>query len=439
MKKIFSGLLIPALFLNFNFAEAKTTLEDIAACPEKAGGVYYAYPTKSSLNTAPPKGYQPFYISHYGRHGSRYLISDKDYQRVLDRLNHAKEHNALTPLGENVLTRMDTVWHEARGRGGELSPLGNRQHHDIAQRMYKAFPQVFAGKPEITAKSTTVMRCAHSMFAFVEGLKELNPSLVIPRESGTRAMIYLNYHSPESGKYNGDKGEWYQDWRKFRNEMTQPDRLMTSLFSDSTYVRRWVDPVETMWDLYWVAVDMQNMETPISFFDLFTPEELYNLWQVFNFNFYACNSSYPPAMGTHVDNAKNLLNDIIVKADSAIANNSNGATLRFGHDGNIIPLTALLQLDSCYSNQSNPYLLAEDYADYKISPMASNLQIVFFKNPKKPKDILVKFMLNERETSIPLPTDNYPFYKWTDVRKYLEDIYRTPYAEIQKRQQNEAQ
>ena len=71
--------------------------------------------------------------------------------------------------------------------------------------------------------------------------------------------------------------------------------------------------------------------------------------------------------------------------------------------------------------------------------MASNLQIVFFKNSKKPEDILVKFMLNERETSIPVPTDKFPFYKWTDVRNYLEDIYRTPYAEIQKRQQNKAQ
>lgn len=420
---------------------AQTTVSDIAATPGKAGGVYYAYPQTSAENTPAPKGYKPFYISHYGRHGSRYLISDKDYVRVIDRLRDARDHGALTPLGKNVLSRLDTVWLEAKGRGGELSPLGARQHHDIAQRMYRNYTQAFAGEPEISAASTTVMRCAHSMFAFVEGLKELNPSLVIPRESGERNMYFLNYHSPESGKYNGHEGDWYQDWRKFRTEMTQPYRLINSLFSDSTYIRRRVDPVETMWDLYWVAVDMQNMETPISFFDLFTPEELYNLWQVFNFNFYACNSSYPPAKGTHVDNAKNLLDNILTKADEYIAEGKNGATLRFGHDGNIIPLTALMQLDSCWSNQSDPYLLATDYADYRISPMGANLQMVFFKKDSKngkntrgkdaDNDVLVKFLLNEKEIAIPVTTDIFPYYHWNDVRDFYRNTLATPFAEIQ--------
>ncbi len=408
---------------------AQTTINDIESTPGKAGGVYYAYPGPPSVQTQAPKGYKPFYISHYGRHGSRYLISDKDYLRIIERLRDAKEHNALTPLGENVLSRLDTVWLEANGRGGELSPLGARQHHDIACRMYKANQSVFEGLPEITAKSTTVMRCAHSMFAFIEGLKELNPKLFIPRESGYRAMNYLNYHSPESGKYSGTDGDWYQDWRKFRYEMTQPDRLMASLFSDSTYIRRRVDPVETMWDLYWVAVDMQNMETPITFFDIFTSDELYRLWQVFNFNFYACNSSYPLANGTHVDNAKNLLANILETADEYIVQRKNGATLRFGHDGNIIPLAALMQLDSCYSDQIDPYKLASDYADYKISPMGANLQMIFYRDNKN--DILVKILLNETEKHIPVTTDNFPYYRWEDVRKFYRQVLATPYAEIQ--------
>ena len=38
---------------------------------ERQGGIYYAYPvTKTELAEA-PAGYEPFYISHYGRHGSR--------------------------------------------------------------------------------------------------------------------------------------------------------------------------------------------------------------------------------------------------------------------------------------------------------------------------------------------------------------------------------
>lgn len=406
---------------------AQTSLQEIAATPEKAGGVYYAYPVTESANTPAPKGYKPFYVSHYGRHGSRYLISDNDYTSVINRLRDADNHHALTPYGQNVLARLDTVWLEAQGRGGELTPLGARQHHDIAQRMYKAYPEAFAGKPTLTAASTVIMRCAHSMFAFVEGLKELNPSLVVPLESCQRNMDYLNYHSAESGKYSCHDGAWYQDYRKFRNEKTNPERLMGTLFCDSLYVRRFVDPQELMTGLYWITVDMQNMETPISFMDMWTPQELFDLWQIYNFNFYACNSSYPLADGQHVDNAKNLLANIVETADQYIADGKNGATLRFGHDGNIIPLTALLQFPNCDSQEANPYKLHEVYSNFNISPMASNVQIVFFKN--KNNDVIVKFMLNEREVAIPCHTDNFPFYRWQDARAALQKILDTPCRE----------
>ncbi len=406
-------------FLAFG-AFAQTSLQEIIETPEKAGGVYYAYPVTESANTPAPKGYKPFYISHYGRHGSRYLINDRDYTVVIERLRDAAEHGALTPLGLDVLARLDSVWLEAEGRGGELSPLGNRQHRAIAARMYDAFPEVFADGARMSAASTVVMRCAHSMFSFIESLKEKNPKLEIPRESGNRNMYYLNYHSPESGPLSSREGPWYQTWKRFRAEQTKPERLMESIFSDSAYVKTWVDPVELMWQLYWVTVDMQNMETPISFIDIFTPDELYGLWQVFNFNFFACNSSYAPAQGHFTANAKDLVRDIIRNADDYIAKGDHGATLRFGHDGNIIPLTALLRLENCYTDETDPAKLASVWSDFKISPMASNLQIVFFKN--KAGNVIAKIMLNEREIAIPVHTDTFPFYPWETLREHLSKV-----------------
>ena len=77
--KIFSVLLLlPALAFAQDAAK-----EDILNDLNKAGGVYYAYPVTTVEQTATPKGYEPFYISHYGRHGSRYLIADNDYYWVL--------------------------------------------------------------------------------------------------------------------------------------------------------------------------------------------------------------------------------------------------------------------------------------------------------------------------------------------------------------------
>ena len=35
-------------------------------------------------------------------------------------------------------------------------------------------------------------------------------------------------------------------------------------------------------------------------------------------------------------------------------------------------------------------------------------------------DILVKFLLNENETSIPIKTDCAPYYHWSDVKRFWE-------------------
>jgi hypothetical protein len=59
--------------------------------------------------------------------------------------------------------------------------------------------------------------------------------------------------------------------------------------------------------------------------------------------------------------------------------------------------------------------------------MASNVQIIFFKN--KSNDVIVKFMLNEREVHIPATTDKFPFYNWTDARAALQKILDTPCRE----------
>lgn len=54
---------------------------------------YLAYPGPSQNKLTPaPKGYKPFYISHYGRHGSRYLIGDNEYDKPLQILSEADKN-----------------------------------------------------------------------------------------------------------------------------------------------------------------------------------------------------------------------------------------------------------------------------------------------------------------------------------------------------------
>lgn len=425
-KTIMRGAFAAALIVIPVFCQAQTSREEVYATPEKSGGVYYAYPVENPVFTPAPEGYKPFYISHYGRHGSRYIIGEDGYKRPLSVFERAALHDALTPLGLDVLQRIRSVWEEAEGRDGELTPLGARQHHDIAQRMFINNTEVFVDSADITACSTQVMRCAHSMFNFVEGLKELNPKLSIPMESSFRNMIFLCHSEPESWAFNDNKREpWREEANKFKEENTNPCRLINSLFNDSVYVRRNINPDILMWDLYWLAADMQNMETGVSFYDLFTQEELFDLWQSNNFEFYATNASYPRSQGVNVDNAKNLLRNIVETADTYIANNRHGATLRFGHDGNITPLTALMQFDGFHGYENDPSQVYKVWSNFKISPMAANLQIIFYRNPVN-DDVLVKMMMNEKEVAIPVATDIFPFYPWSAARAFFNEVLSTP-------------
>lgn len=398
---------------------AQTTFEEISADLNKAGGVYLAYPTVETQQTPAPKGYKPFYVSHYGRHGSRYLLSDRDYQWIIQLMEKAETVNGLTPLGHDVLKRLNMVWEEAQGRAGDLTPLGVRQHQGIAERMSKNFPEVFRGKRHVSARSTVVYRCAMSMVAFGDRLKQLNPQLDMSYEMSEKYMSYLNYHSARSNAFtHGKKGPWVEEYRKFEEAQVHPDRLVSTLFSNADFIRCEVNPSELMWGLYWIAVDMQDMETPVSFFDLFTAKEMFDLWQCVNYRFYMGNANPLASNGIVMANAKSLVENILESADAAIKDRSIAATLRFGHDGNVIPLLALLQIENFDVAVAGPAEVYKHWCDFKATPMASNVQIVFFEN--KAGDILVKFMHNENELHVPVKTDQWPFYHWNDVKEYYQ-------------------
>lgn len=398
---------------------SQTTFEEISADLNKAGGVYLAYPKVEAKQTPAPKGYKPFYVSHYGRHGSRYLLGDRDYNWIIKLMEKAETVNGLTPLGHDVLKRLNLVWEEAQGRAGDLTPLGVRQHQGIAERMSKNFPEVFRGQRNVSARSTVVYRCAMSMVAFGDRLKGLNPQLNMSYEMSDKYMSYLNYHSDRSNAFtHGKTGPWVEEYRKFEEAQVQPNRLVNSLFSNADFIRCEVNPNELMWGLYWIAVDMQDMETPVSFFDLFTAKEMFDLWQCVNYRFYMGNANPLASNGIVMANAKSLVENILESADAAIKDRSIAATLRFGHDGNVIPLLALLQIENFDVAVAGPAEVYKHWCDFKATPMASNVQIVFFEN--KAGDILVKFMHNENEVHVPVKTDQWPFYHWNDVKDYYQ-------------------
>ena len=160
MKKFI--LLISAL-LAVGSASAQEALSDIKKDIHVSASNLLAYPGPHKKLTPAPKGYKPFYISHYGRHGSRYLCDQNDYDYPYNILKRADSLGKLTPTGQETLKKIEMLRNEAYKRIGELTQLGAEQHQQIGTRMYERFPEVFAGKTHIDAKSTPVIRCIFSM------------------------------------------------------------------------------------------------------------------------------------------------------------------------------------------------------------------------------------------------------------------------------------
>lgn len=383
---------------------------------EQAGSIYHAYPAPPEVFTPAPKGYEPFYISHYGRHGSRWMTADERYTEVLsvfDSLYHCSE---LTPLGVDVRGRLQQVWEDAQGCSGSITPLGERQQREIAGRMYRNFPQLFGGNAKIDARSSTSLRCAMSMSFFTERLKELNPALRVDRRAYHRYMDYIAYTSPKGEKFSSEKAPWRRSFREFEKKNVRPERLMASLFVNPDAIS---NPDAMMRSLYWIAADMQNVELDLSFYDIFEYEELVGVWKTVNARMYVCNAAAPLNGGLMPRCAVPLLRNILESAEAAIKSGTPAAHLRFGHDTHLIRLLALMQVEGCSNQEADMEKFHLAWQDYRVSPMGGNLQLVFYRNKKN--DVLVKFLLNEQEVTLPLKSETSPYYSWKAVKTFLRE------------------
>lgn len=390
---------------------------------EQMGGIYYAYPEPTKALTPAPEGYEPFYISHYGRHGSRWRTEDVQYRSLVATFDSLHACGNLTALGENVRVRLQRLWEDARGRSGNITPLGERQHRGIAHRMFTNFPQVFADSAVIDARSSTSLRCAISMSYFTEALKEANPELRVTRRAYQRYMDYIAHTSPEAEAFCSDTATWRKDFRVFEQKHIQPARLMRTLLVRPDELPGW-KAVDLFTNLYWSAVVVQNCDhlKGIGFFDLFTPEELLGAWQVVNARMYVCNAAAPLNGGLMPRQAIPLLRNIVEGADRAVAAGKPVADLRFGHDTHLIRLLALMGVEGCANREMDMEKFWQVWPDYAISPMAANLQLVFFRRAADEDDVLVKLLLNEREVSLPLPNLSGPYYRWAVVRGYFTKL-----------------
>ena len=196
-------------------------------------------------------------------------------------------------------------------------------------------------------------------------------------------------------------------------------RFMKSLFTDVPRAESFVEGPALMECLFNVASDLQNVPAlNLSLMDVFSKEELFQAWKTLNSSIMLL-CGLVPGSTPEYRMVKPVRDSLVSFADRVISQGDPALTLRFTHDGTILPLAYLLGLKEATGCTTDLENLYKSISVDKLIPMAANIQLVFYRKEGS-DDILVKFLLNENETSIPIKTDVSPYYHWKDVKSYWE-------------------
>ena len=246
-------------------------------------------------------------------------------------------------------------------------------------------------------------------------ISAIKRSIVKRKGLGTkRVLVFFAKSTTQSALYE----------IKYSNGECKDDTLKRYTFNDTDYMQKNVDAWQLNNYLFKLASNLQSSELhkKITLYDIFTDDEIYSNWLIANARWYieyggcALNGSTQPYSQRH------LLKRIIEQADSCIRLKKPGATLRFGHETMVMPLTCLLELNDYGLQESNlERLESKGWLNYRIFPMGANIQFIFYRKDFDDKDVLVKVLLNENEARLPLPDKTAPYYKWADVRAYYLD------------------
>ena len=420
MKKFF---LVAAALASTVALNAQVSLADIAADPCQSANNLRCYPSDEIVPLTPvPMGYTPFYIYYIGRHGSRYHAGESSYTKPLKMLQDAHDAHALSAKGEEVYQKAQFLYDDAKGRVGQLTDVGENQLRGIAERMYFNYPQVFRDGSVLECRTTTSHRVINTMWSFVERMKELSPGLVVIRDAGNHEQFEWGGDSSAMEALVGNDTEYSRISDQLFNDAVQEQRVMKLLFNkpDRYVEKSGLDAKRFVYELYSLNGIVQDTDVDFdkwNFYDIFTPEELFNMSKIGNYHYYVHYgaSEYSRAAKSPMPAA---IVDLMVRyADEAIEAGTPAATLRFCHDGNVGPLASFLKVPCALSDQSDPDKLSEEYSASDVVPMATNFQLIFFRNAEG--DIIVKPLFCEKEVKIPAKTDMYPYYKWEDMKAYL--------------------
>lgn len=424
MKKALKITIVFCSFLISASVFGQTAAELLREDPSRAANVDHSYEAPAVIfDTPAPEGYEAFYVSHYGRHGSRYHASGSYFKSINPIFDSLHVHGLLTELGENLRNELLLLTAEEDGLDGILTQKGSREHQEISQRMFERIPEVFQqeNRKEILAVSSPVQRCIQSMANFSVQLKGNATQLHFSFYTGDRFLKYIAASSSSRG-YSTTRARISDS---ILVSKLNPEHFINSIITNPAegrkYFGRYTNDCQFADAVFYAGGIGQcfDIEDP-NIFKYFTFDELYALWWHDSAKWYDTFCHSVENGGSSDDTGRPILKDIVDKADEALLDTSDkAADLRFGHDAGLAAFFSFAQFEGyeVVNVADSPNF----WYGFDKMPMGSNVQFIFYKNADN--DILVKILRNEKETSIPaVKTSVGPYYKWSDLREFFVSL-----------------
>ena len=438
--------LIFTLILSISGLSCLAQPEVVLGDPFKSSGLDNIYDFDAQICTAAPKGYEAFYISHYGRHGSRYPYTATVATALLDMLHEAGEKENLSEYGNGLMARLELFMEKAGNHIGELTDLGRQQQYRLAGEMAERYPQAFRKGAVVTAQASSSSRSILSMASFCTALARKCPSIRIDQFQGfaeTQATAPnmgrnpLRIKGPGLGNpYRESPAEFMQ--RRFP-EFTET--VLGKMFKDPYAALGDRDVQYLMDHIYMLIGGMNSLPDGVrmDFSDIATPETLARMWELDNYQRFCEYIVYTASCCS-------VFKDIIERADARLAlldsaagklegraegraegavGRAEGADLRFGHDHVLMSLLMIADIDSFGELPENPDELGLVFQTFR-SPMAANLHFVFYRPKNGRGPILTGLSLNGQpahlsalDKELGISPDESGFYRWDDVKAWF--------------------
>lgn len=370
----------------------------------------------------------PVYVARVARHGARYISSASKLDKLKEAIGKARERKTLTKEGERFNSLLMNVEKTTADRWGDLSEVGVREEHRLADDIFTLLPGLFR-TARINAISSYVPRVVKTSYEFTYQLSTLSGQTEITVAEGRRFNPLLRCFETDK-----DYARWRKSgaWKEYVAAMTDSivspmpaRRLFGASISDK-------DARDLTLDIYDILQSLAAFGLPAATDEFITPQEYEECWKVDNLTHYLRNSISPisdlagkatsPLLARIIADADRSLNGRLETSAEKNAGISGqeyapepDVNLYFGHAETLMPLLSLMHVEGCYDDSPDFTTLHKRWKDYDVVPLGANLDIILLEAPSG----TIHAALRHNGTFVSPMPDSGMTVEWNAYRQYL--------------------